>query len=105
MRLKLGVAAGAALFAVGVTLWVMAATSPWARDVRLCTVALGGGLVAGALLWWALLWYAGGVADRLRSQESGDRDQESEDEVEAADAVEVEIEQPVRRRYDLTWER
>lgn len=108
MRLKLGVAAGAVLCALGATLWVMALVTPgWARDVRLCTVALGGALLAAAGIWFALLWYgvgrlAGEVADRIAPVDEAELEAETATEVEAAG--DVEIEQPVRRRYDLTWE-
>lgn len=99
MKLKIAAAAGAALCAVGVELWVMALSSPaWPRDVRLCTLALGSGAVAGALAWFVLLWYgAGRSTGRLRRAPAEEVEVEAESEVEAAP--------PTRRRYDLTWER
>lgn len=114
MKLKIAAAAGAALFAVGVELWVMALSSPgWARDVRLCTVALGSGLLATALAWFALLWYGAGTAGatltgRLRRKPAAAAaaaEDEAKADVEAEAEIAVEVEPPLRRRYDLTWER
>ena len=87
--LKVALAIGSAIFAMGVTICVMALLDGgrmWPLDVRLCATSIGGAFIAVAVLWFAVLWFG---LDRIRRPTASEEVTEVEDIEEEIKEVEA----------------
>jgi hypothetical protein len=93
--LKIALAIGSTVFAIGATIVVMALLDggrAWALDERLCAIGNGGAFIALAVLWFAVLWFGLG---RIHKPAAVEKVVEAEDTTEEIDETVAETEPPV----------